>query len=130
MTEFLDEFATEDTEPTNGDEEDGRKVEDKLVLSTIHSAKGCEWQHVFVIELVEGALPSYRNPDDEEELRLFYVACSRAKNGLYLVYPKERKTQDGRTERTMQSRFLQRVLEGLEDKSPSQPSSAFRRTPW
>lgn len=104
LAEFLDEFATEDV---IDDEESG----DAVTLSTIHSAKGCEWKYVFVIELVEGALPSYRNPDDEEELRLFNVACSRAKEGLFLVYPKQCKTQDGRTERTVQSRFVRRILE-------------------
>jgi len=53
IAEFLDEFATEDAEPEESSEQ---QIHDQLVLSTIHSAKGREWQHVFVIELVEGAL--------------------------------------------------------------------------
>ena len=62
-----------------------------LTLSTIHSAKGLEWQAVFVIGLVDGRFPSYQNlrsaDDLEEERRLLYVAVTRAKEHLYLSYP-------------------------------------------
>jgi DNA helicase-2/ATP-dependent DNA helicase PcrA len=65
--------------------------EDLLVLSTIHSAKGLEWQSVFVIWLAEGRFPSMYSLDDdealEEELRLLYVATTRAMQHLYLTYP-------------------------------------------
>jgi DNA helicase-2/ATP-dependent DNA helicase PcrA len=60
----------------------------KLVLSTIHQAKGLEWDSVFVIGLADGMLPSSRAADLEEERRLFYVAASRAKKSLTLTYPK------------------------------------------
>ena len=64
---------------------------DKLVLSTIHSAKGLEWETVFIIHLVEGCLPSsyalFREESIEEERRLFYVASTRAKRNLYLIAP-------------------------------------------
>jgi DNA helicase II / ATP-dependent DNA helicase PcrA len=102
-TTFLDDFVTD------APEEEAVSAEGKVVLSTIHSSKGGEWRHVFVIELVEGALPSYRNLESEEELRLFYVACSRAKVGLYLVAPKEHQTPDGKLVRTTVSRFVQRL---------------------
>ena len=62
-----------------------------LTLSTIHSAKGLEWQTVFVIWLVEGKFPStysmHSDDDLEEERRLLYVAVTRAKRHLYLCYP-------------------------------------------
>ncbi len=65
--------------------------EDYLVLSTIHSAKGLEWDSVFVIHAVDGNIPSDMatgSPEEiEEELRLFYVALSRAKNLLYVTCP-------------------------------------------
>ncbi len=65
--------------------------EDLLVLSTIHSAKGLEWQSVFVIWLADGRFPSMYSLDDdealEEELRLLYVATTRAMQHLYLTYP-------------------------------------------
>jgi len=64
---------------------------DKVTISTIHSAKGLEWPIVFVNSLVDGMTPHHRSLDDfeelEEERKLFYVACSRAKNKLYLTAP-------------------------------------------
>lgn len=63
---------------------------DYLVLSTIHQAKGLEWENVFVIGLVDGQFPHYRSLDKsselEEERRLFYVATTRAKKHLFLTY--------------------------------------------
>jgi DNA helicase-2/ATP-dependent DNA helicase PcrA len=71
-------------EPTDSDDE-------KLVLSTIHSAKGLEWHTVFIIHLVEGYFPDMRSmesvEDLEEERRLFYVAATRAKKNLFLITP-------------------------------------------
>lgn len=65
-------------------------TEEKMVLSTIHQAKGLEWDTVFVINVAEGAFPSdksFANPKDiEEERRLFYVATTRAKRRLFLSY--------------------------------------------
>ena len=63
----------------------------KIVLSTIHQAKGLEWTAVFIINLSSGAFPSDRSLQEEngleEERRLFYVAITRAKKYLYLSYP-------------------------------------------
>jgi DNA helicase-2/ATP-dependent DNA helicase PcrA len=65
--------------------------EERMVLSTIHSAKGLEWQCVFVIWVVDGKFPSLysfvTDEELEEERRLFYVAVTRAKRHLYLTYP-------------------------------------------
>ncbi|MFH1766978.1 MAG: ATP-dependent helicase [Patescibacteria group bacterium] len=69
----------------------GHEEEDRLILSTIHQAKGLEWDHVFVINLVEGGFPHSRAYSEqqgiEEERRLFYVAVTRARKQLYLTYP-------------------------------------------
>jgi DNA helicase-2/ATP-dependent DNA helicase PcrA len=65
--------------------------EDYLILSTIHSAKGCEWDAVYVIHAADGCIPSDMatgdSADIEEELRLFYVALTRAKDWLYVCFP-------------------------------------------
>src|SRR5262249_37088298 len=64
--------------------------EEYVVLSTIHSAKGCEWDAVFVIHAADGVLPSDMSvgeADLEEERRLLYVAMTRARDRLYVTYP-------------------------------------------
>lgn len=65
--------------------------EDYLILSTIHSAKGLEWDSVYVIHAADGNIPSDMATDSpeeiEEERRLFYVAMTRAKNRLYVCRP-------------------------------------------
>ncbi|HXE42379.1 MAG TPA: 3'-5' exonuclease, partial [Candidatus Baltobacteraceae bacterium] len=73
-------------------ENDNPKGDDERIkLSTIHQAKGLEFDVVFVIMLCDGLFPSTRSMDsgegEEEERRLFYVAITRAKNELYLSYP-------------------------------------------
>jgi DNA helicase-2/ATP-dependent DNA helicase PcrA len=64
---------------------------EKIVLSTIHQAKGLEWRAVFIINLTDNTLPHRRaileDGGEEEERRLFYVAITRAKDHLYLTYP-------------------------------------------
>jgi DNA helicase-2/ATP-dependent DNA helicase PcrA len=65
--------------------------EDYLILSTIHSAKGQEWKSVFVLNCVDGCIPSDlatgTTEEIEEERRLLYVAMTRAKDHLHLVVP-------------------------------------------
>jgi DNA helicase-2/ATP-dependent DNA helicase PcrA len=62
-----------------------------VTLSTVHSAKGLEWDALFVIWMTDGWFPSARSADElddlEEERRLLYVAATRAKRHLYFVYP-------------------------------------------
>lgn len=64
---------------------------DRVVLSTVHQAKGLEWHAVFVMHLAAGQFPNDRSLTEaagvEEERRLFYVAVTRAKQHLYLTYP-------------------------------------------
>jgi DNA helicase II / ATP-dependent DNA helicase PcrA len=65
--------------------------EDYLILSTIHSAKGQEWKSVFVLNVVDGCMPSDlgagTRAELEEEIRLLYVAMTRAKDDLHLTIP-------------------------------------------
>jgi len=65
--------------------------EDYLILSTIHSAKGCEWDCVYVLHAADGNIPSDMSTgteeDIEEERRLFYVALTRAKDFLEVLFP-------------------------------------------
>jgi DNA helicase II / ATP-dependent DNA helicase PcrA len=64
--------------------------DEKMILSTIHQAKGLEWKAVFIIWCAEGRFPNSKaieEGNDEEERRLFYVASTRAMDELYLCYP-------------------------------------------
>jgi DNA helicase-2/ATP-dependent DNA helicase PcrA len=64
--------------------------EEYVVLSTIHSAKGCEWDVVYVIHAADGVIPSDMSTSDgelEEERRLLYVAMTRARDHLCVVFP-------------------------------------------
>ncbi|MHB8109507.1 MAG: ATP-dependent helicase [Syntrophorhabdaceae bacterium] len=64
--------------------------EERVILSTIHQAKGLEWQVVFMIWCAEGRFPNPKAIEEgaiEEERRLFYVASTRAMDELYLCYP-------------------------------------------
>jgi DNA helicase-2/ATP-dependent DNA helicase PcrA len=69
----------------------GEPSDDRVVLSSVHQAKGLEWSRVAVMWLSEGRFPSYRasvtEEGLEEERRLFYVAVTRAKNEVALTYP-------------------------------------------
>lgn len=110
--EFLSQLAllgaveTVDAVATSGDE-------GKVVLSSIHQAKGLEWKIVFLVWLADGMFPGSRsleNPDAlEEERRLFYVGLTRCKDELYLSYPELRL--GGGYGETFQrpSRFLQNI---------------------
>ena len=92
-------------------------AEEKIILSTIHQAKGLEWQAVFVINLVDTAFPNQRALNEanglEEERRLFYVAITRAQKQLFLTYPLTGNTS-GMYLNTP-SRFLEEVAAELLD---------------
>jgi DNA helicase-2/ATP-dependent DNA helicase PcrA len=88
---FLTELTLDPPEATSDQSGVPLLDEDYLILSTIHSAKGQEWTSVFVMNVVDGCIPSDlgtgSTPELEEERRLLYVAMTRAKDDLNLVTP-------------------------------------------
>ena len=108
---LLTNVEAEDEQPATTDDE-------KIKLSTIHQAKGLEFDMVFVIMLCDGLFPSGRSLDsadgEEEERRLFYVAVTRARNELYLSYPLIRATPGNSGDLMQQpSRFLGEIPKEL-----------------
>ncbi|MDZ7806905.1 MAG: ATP-dependent helicase [Gracilimonas sp.] len=91
LPKMLEELALDPITATAVDTEQKTKEETPLILSTIHSAKGLEWKHVFIIQCLDGIIPSAYSVEDEkqldEELRLLYVAVTRAEEMLYFSYP-------------------------------------------
>jgi DNA helicase-2/ATP-dependent DNA helicase PcrA len=92
---FLEQLSLLSNTDTDGDPTKKQEQDDepKVTLSSIHQAKGLEWKVIFLVWLAEGQFPNGRvlESDDnamlEEERRLFYVAITRAKDQLYLLYP-------------------------------------------
>jgi DNA helicase-2/ATP-dependent DNA helicase PcrA len=86
---LLDDVALDPTEVIQGNT--ARRGSGFVTLSTVHSAKGLEWDNVFLIWMTDGWFPANRFQDEfddfEEERRLLYVATTRAKRGLTFVYP-------------------------------------------
>ncbi len=87
---------------------------ERLILSSVHQAKGLEWQVVFLLRMCEGDFPStmaLREEDgEEEERRIFYVATTRAKEELYLLHPLVDLSPRGAGGLLLQpSRFLQEI---------------------
>jgi DNA helicase II / ATP-dependent DNA helicase PcrA len=88
---FLSALALEPPSATQDLAGESDREDDVLVLSTCHSAKGKEWDAVFLIWAVDGFFPSARSLGDaeqeDEERRLMYVALTRARNHLCVTYP-------------------------------------------
>ena len=88
---FLTELTLDPPDATSDESGAPLLDEDYLILSTIHSAKGQEWQAVFVLNTVDGCIPSDMSTGSseeiEEERRLLYVAMTRAKEQLHLLVP-------------------------------------------
>jgi DNA helicase-2/ATP-dependent DNA helicase PcrA len=93
------------------------KDEELLVLSTIHSAKGLECKVVFIIYALEGRFPSMKAQSDgdemEEELRLMYVACTRAKDHLFITYPINIFDRESGSVLSKPSRFIEGIGDHL-----------------
>jgi len=88
---FLTELTLDPPSATSDEAGAPLVDEDYLVLSTIHSAKGREWKSVFVLNCVDGCIPSdlatRSTPEIEEERRLLYVAMTRAEDYLHMIVP-------------------------------------------
>jgi DNA helicase-2/ATP-dependent DNA helicase PcrA len=95
--------------------------EDYLILSTIHSAKGQEWTSVFVLNCVDGCVPSDlavgSRPEIEEERRLLYVAMTRAKDHLHMIVPQrfyahQQRRHGDRHMYAVRTRFIPHTITG------------------
>jgi len=117
-TNFLSALALDPPSNTQDLAGGSESESDTLVLSTVHSAKGKEWKAVFVIWAVDGWFPSSRaveDPDElEEERRLMYVALTRAKDELAVIYPMQVYGSRRGAEYSFDqlSRFLDRGVRG------------------
>ena len=127
LEELLADFAIEPPERGVRTVDPSVPEEEKpLTLSTIHSAKGLEWEVVFIIGLMDGVLPVSFALNDEEEIeeerRLFYVGITRAKNNLFLSLHHE-GVRDGINQFNKISRFVDvpNVLSKLEQKRIPEP---------
>jgi ATP-dependent DNA helicase UvrD/PcrA len=125
---FLTELALDPPDATSAQSGAPLLDEDYLILSTIHSAKGQEWKSVFVLNVVDGCIPSDLGVgttiEIEEERRLLYVAMTRARDDLHLVVPQRffthgQNAQGDRHVYGSRSRFIPDELLGL-----------FERTTW
>jgi DNA helicase-2/ATP-dependent DNA helicase PcrA len=114
---FLSELSLVNTErfsPPGGtvgeDVVMGGEEDERVALSSIHQAKGLEWQAVFILWVADGRLPaarSLREPEgEEEERRLFYVALTRARDELYVCYPMVESDRSRQTILHRPSRFV------------------------
>lgn len=87
-------------------------LDDKVTLMTIHSAKGLEYDNIYVVGMEEGIFPGFRSMDSleelEEERRLAYVAITRAKKHLYISSAAQRMLY-GQTQRNLTSRFIKEI---------------------
>ncbi len=123
------QYITETAEPTLGgfleevalytEADRDNETDDKVTLMTVHSAKGLEYDTVFVVGLDDGIFPSARAFDSEEDLeeerRLAYVAITRAKKHLYLTNASQRMLF-GQTQRNVTSRFMREIGSELIEK--------------
>jgi DNA helicase-2/ATP-dependent DNA helicase PcrA len=125
---FLTELALDPPDATSDHSGAPLLDEDYLILSTIHSAKGQEWRSVFVLNVVDGCIPSDlgsgTTAEIEEERRLLYVAMTRARDDLHLVVPQRffthgQNAQGDRHVYASRTRFIPDELLGL-----------FERTAW
>ena len=125
---FLTELTLDPPEATSDQAGTPHLDEDYLILSTIHSAKGQEWKSVFVLNVVDGCIPSDlgvgTSAEVEEERRLLYVAMTRAKDELHLIAPQcffthGQKADGDRHVYAARTRFI-----------PDDLLALFERTTW
>jgi len=117
IDKFLSDFALDPPSKRIADQStpllDESEEEGKITISTVHSAKGLEWYAVFIPHALDGLFPSNRATnlvEMEEERRLFYVACSRAKEELYITFPRNVASYDAFFH--LPSRFLVEMDKG------------------
>lgn len=122
LGEFLEEVALV------ADIDNVEEGNNRVLLMTIHSAKGLEFSHVYMTGMEDGIFPSYMTivSDDqgeiEEERRLAYVGITRAKEDLTLCYAKMRMVR-GETQMNAVSRFVREIPTELMDNKPQAPKT-------
>jgi DNA helicase-2/ATP-dependent DNA helicase PcrA len=130
-----EDFLTQLALLTNVEAEEDQAAKndaEKIKLSTIHQAKGLEFDVVFAIMLCDGLFPSASSMEsaegEEEERRLFYVAITRARNELYLCHPLIRASfgNSGGDGMQQPSRFLSEIPGDLLNQWNLRPSNSYR----
>lgn len=114
---FLTDITLEPIEASVEDVTATDRESDYLTLSTIHSAKGLEWNSVFVLWVLDGRIPSFKSLDDpyqvEEERRLLYVAATRAKKNLFFSSPINIFDRQTQSVLSKTSRFIEGIPPNL-----------------
>lgn len=117
LEDFISDLALEPPDASVEGMYKHNSDDEALTISTIHSAKGLEWDSVFIIGAVDGRFPSAYSFNSEEEmdeeLRLMYVAATRAKNNLYITYPVDMYDYSMNMVLSKPSRFLDNIPEDI-----------------
>lgn len=120
LEDFLSDLALEPPDSSVSDIESGANKDEYLTLSTIHSAKGLEYKAVFIIGAVDGRFPSvfsFNSAEElDEELRLMYVAVTRAKTHLSITYPIDMFDRTTNMVLSKPSRFLDGISQEILEK--------------
>ena len=117
LEDFISDLALEPPDASVEEMYKKNSDDEALTISTIHSAKGLEWDSVFIIGAVDGRFPSAYSFNSEEEmdeeLRLMYVATTRAKNNLYITYPVDMYDYSMNMVLSKPSRFLDGIPDDI-----------------
>jgi DNA helicase-2/ATP-dependent DNA helicase PcrA len=117
LEDFISDMALEPPDASVEGMYKRNSDDEALTISTIHSAKGLEWDSVFIIGAVDGRFPSAYSFNSEEEmdeeLRLMYVATTRAKNNLYISYPVDMYDYSMNMVLSKPSRFLDNIPDDI-----------------
>lgn len=117
LEDFISDLALEPPDASVEGMYKNNSDDEALTISTIHSAKGLEWDSVFIIGAVDGRFPSAYSFNSEEEmdeeLRLMYVAATRAKNNLYITYPVDMYDYSMNMVLSKPSRFLDNIPDDI-----------------
>lgn len=117
LEDFISDLALEPPDTSVEGMYKNSSDDEALTISTIHSAKGLEWDSVFIIGAVDGRFPSaysFKSEEEmDEELRLMYVATTRAKNNLYITYPVDMYDYAMNMVLSKPSRFLDNIPDDI-----------------